>query len=333
MTMTGIADILSRASDTVEDFRGDHDQLAAMLRASWAEGVNPPYLYTTELLADYLRYPGAGPALAPAIYDGSEIVAFVAGFPRRVLIDGTQRRVVISALLTVAPAHKSSGYGLIVWNALLRRAADAGFDGVVNYCVDGEAMHRMIETSCRLLELPLVRVKTFSYLVRAIGTPGGSLTPPAGDGEAPAADLIAAAAALSDQCDVCRLWTEPEADWQLSRYGAVSVRARTETGPALLTGSVLTVDDDDRTPYLVIDDVLWGGLDGEGRVGLVKALVDDAARQGARYAALPLLGYSDLRPFMAAGFLPSPHTMHAYLSLWRAPDEVVATPRYYLDVI
>jgi hypothetical protein len=331
--MTGIADILSRASDMVEDFRGDDAQLAAMLRASWAQGANPPYLYTTELLADYLRYPGAGPALAPAIYDGSEIVAFVAGFPRRVLVGGTERRVLISALLTVAPEHKSSGYGLIVWNALMRRAADAGFDGVVNYCVDGEAMHRMIETSCRLLELPLVRVKTFSYLVRGIAGPAHGAPAPATAATASAADLIAAAAALSGQCDVCRLWTEPEAAWQLSRYGAVSARARSETGAGLLTGSVLTVDDSDRTPYLVIDDVLWGGLDWQACVGLVNALVDDAATRGARYAALPLLGYGDLRPLLAAGFVPSPHTMHAYLSLWAAPDEVVPAPRYYLDVI
>ena len=51
----------------------------------------------------------------------------------------------------------------------MRRAAAAGYDGVVNYCADGEAMHRMIETGCRLLDLPLVRVKSFSYLVGTAG--------------------------------------------------------------------------------------------------------------------------------------------------------------------
>src|SRR6202012_1715259 len=111
--------------------------------------------------ADWLGGPGT--PLAPAIYTDEGLVAFAAGLPRQVEIAGAPRRILISTFLTVAPAHKSSGYGIVVWSELMRRAAAAGFDGVVNYCVDGQAMHRMIETGCRLLDLPLLRVKTFSY--------------------------------------------------------------------------------------------------------------------------------------------------------------------------
>src|SRR5947209_7153463 len=116
--MSAISDIISRASAAVEDFRGDYEELAAVMRASWGESANPPYLYTSELLADCFRYPGAGFALAPAIYDGSQLVAFAAGLPRRVQAAGAPRRILISTFLSVTPARKSAGYGLVVWSEL-----------------------------------------------------------------------------------------------------------------------------------------------------------------------------------------------------------------------
>jgi hypothetical protein len=48
---------------------------------------------------------------------------------------------------------------------------------------------------------------------------------------------------------------------------------------------------------------------------------------------LPVTGYADVRPFLGAGMVPSPHTMHAYLTLWSDPAAVRAVERYYLDVI
>ena len=328
--MTQIADTIARAAQTVEEFRGDHDELAAVMRASWVDGAGAPYLYTAELLADWMRYPGAERAPAPAIYLDGGLVAFAAGLPRQVEVGGATRRILVSTFLTVAPAQKAAGYGIVVWSELMRRAAAAGYDGVVNYCADGEAMHRMIETGCRLLELPLVRVKSFSYLVGRVtgGHPGGAAdAPPPSAGQ-----LVDAAAADRERGDAARLWrvwSDAEAQWQLSRVGSVAVGGDS----AVLTGSVVTVADEARSRYLVVDDVLWGGANDEARRRLLDGLLARAAGDGAGYAVLPVMGYADVRPFLAAGMVPSPHTMHAYLTLWSDPTAAGPVERYYLDVI
>ena len=160
---------LRRASDAVEDFRGDYDRLAAMMQASWGESPAASYLYTAELLADCLAYPGASRSLAPSIYHGSELVAFAAGLPRRVAIGGAEHRIVISTYLTVAAGHKTAGYGIVVWSELMRRAAAQGFAGAVNYCVDQGEMDHMIDGCCRLLGLPLTKATSFFYLTRPLG--------------------------------------------------------------------------------------------------------------------------------------------------------------------
>ncbi|MFL5865046.1 MAG: hypothetical protein ACJ780_30500 [Solirubrobacteraceae bacterium] len=331
--MSGIADTIGRAASAVEEFRGDYGELAAVMRASWVDSPGAPYLYTADLLADFLRYPGADLAPAPAIYADEGLVAFAAGLPRHVEVDGAMRRILISTFLTVASAQKTAGYGIVVWSELMRRAAAAGFDGVINYCAEGEAMHRMIETGCRLLDLPLMRVKSFSYLV-------GRLPPDRPDeegyGERPSAhQLVDAAAGVAERCRgetgarLWRVWSVPEAEWQLSRLGSIAIGA----GGAVLSGSVVTVADEARTRYLVIDDVLWGSVGDNGRRRLVGDLLAAASSEGASCIVLPAMGYQDVRPFLAAGLVPSPHTMHAYLSLWSDPSAVRPVHRYYLDVI
>jgi hypothetical protein len=246
------------------------------------------------------------------------------------------RRILISTCLTVAPAQKAAGYGIVVWSELMRRAAEAGYDGVVNYCADGEAMHRMIETGCRLLDLPLVRVKSFSYLVGTL-TPAGRDSAASGNhpGRPSARQLMDAAAADGerargqDGAQLWRAWSEAEADWQLSRADAIVVG---EAG-AVLTGCVTTVADAARSRYLVVDDVLFASADDAARRRLVGELLAQAAGRGASYVVLPMLGYAGLRPFLTAGLVPSPHTMHAYLSLWSDPTAVTPVQRYYLDVV
>ena len=329
--MTQIADTISRAAQAVEEFRGDYEELAAIMRASWVDGAGAPYLYTAELLADWMRYPGAEQAPTPAIYANGGLVAFAAGLPRQVEVAGTTRHILVSTFLTVAPAQKAAGYGIVVWSELMRRAAAAGYDGVVNYCADGEAMHRMIETGCRLLDLPLVRVKSFSYVVGrvAAGRGDGGGAP----GRPSARQLADAAAAERGGGDpaarLWRVWSDAEAEWQLSRVGSVAVTY----GGAVLTGSVVTVADQAQTRYLVVDDVLWGSVDDRMRRRLLDVLLAQAAADGASYAVLPVMSYADVRPFLAVGMVPSPHTMHTYLTLWSDPKAVRPVERYYLDVI
>ncbi len=329
--MTEIADTIRRAADEVEEFRGDYDELAVVMRDSWGDGPGAPYLYTPDLLAEWLGYPGT--ELAPALYDGEHLVAFAAGLPRQVEIAGENRRILISTFLTVASAAKAAGYGIVVWSELMRRAAAAGYDGVVNYCADGGAMDRMIETGCRLLDLPLMRVKSFSYLVGTLGPRHGAR---GGSGErSPARRLVDAAAAAADRgrddsrARLWRVWSEAEAEWQLSRTGAVAV----SDGEAVLTATVATVADADRSRCLVVDDVLWASARAETRQTLVADLLAQGAGDGASYVVLPVMGYADIRAFVAAGLHPSPHTMHAYLTLWSDPTAVRAVEDYYLDVI
>jgi hypothetical protein len=314
-----------------EDFRGDYEQLAGVMRASWADAPNASYLYTPELLADCFRYPGAEFGLAPSVYKGSELIAFAAGLPRQVRVAGATRRILIATFVTVAAAHKASGYGTAVWSELMRRSAAAGYDGVVTYCAAGQMMQRIVERCCRVLEFPHVPLKSFSYLVRAMPASADA----AHDvGTHPTARALVEAGAKygrapgHDTESLHRVWSEPEAEWQLSRLGAVAVTG----GGAVLSGTVSAVDDAARTRCLIVGDILWGQLEGAARHILLAQLLDRAAGEGASYAAVPLLGYADLRPFLAAGFLPAPNTMHANLTLWSDPQAHPAES-FYLDVI
>jgi hypothetical protein len=329
--LAGFANTIRRASEAVEDFRGDYDQLADVMRASWGQGPSPPYLCTAEFMADCFRYPGSSFSLAPTLYHESELVAFGAGFPRRVLLAGVARRILISAFLTVAPEHKASGYGIVVWSELLRRAKDAGFDGVVSYCVEGGDMDRMVPMSCRLLELPVTRAASFSYLTSSrwelAAARGG------GRRSAHVPQLTTAAAGMAERAELARLWTDEEAAWQLSRLGAVSATSGSDADPAVLTGYVIPLADAVRTLCLVIDDVLWGDLAEDGRTALVADLITSAVSADARIAIVPRVGYADTQAFLAAGFVPSRHTVNSYYTTL-AGAALDRTPvRYYLDVI
>ena len=315
---------------SIEDFRGDYDQLAAAMELSWADSVATPFLYTADFLANSLNYPGSAPSLAPAIYHDSELVAFVAGIPRTLLIQGEVRCVLIVAFLTVASAYKASGYGILVWSDLVRRAAAAGLDGVVNYCVDGEAMNRMIEGSCHRLDLPLVRAFSVSYLSRVIWPKRP--VPTVARSTVDAATLLKAAEPVADEATISRIWTSDEADWQLGRHGGISVAAGRNAETGMLSGYVMPIADRGRTRCLIIDDVLWGDLPTDGREGLACELVAAGSAAGARVVILPVSGYADTQPFLASGFRPSRRTIHAYLTLWNGSMPTDSVPSYYVDV-
>jgi len=320
---------------TPEDFRGDYEQLAAVMRASWADTPNASYLYTADFLAECFRYPGTTFALAPAIYAGSELIAFAAGLPRHVALDGVTRAVLIATFVTVAEGEKSSGYGTAIWSELMRRSAAQGYDGVVTYCAAGHRMQRIVEERSHALGFPHVLLKSFSYLVRTMPATAarasevGTRPSPGQLMEAAAAQCAHEPATADTAPALHRVWSEPEAEWHLSRPGALAVTG----GGAVLGGSVATVDDPARSRVLVVEDILWGALEGAARHILLAQLLDQAAGEGATYAVVPLLGYADLRPFLTAGFLPAPTTMHANLALWSQPDAVRPAESLYLDVI
>jgi hypothetical protein len=314
------------ATRHIEDFRGDFGSVAAMMEESWAGNASPPLLYTPEFLASYFEYPGASFALAPTLYDGADPLAFAAGFPRRVRYAGRELEIVVITFLTAAAEVKNRGYGIVIWTELVKRARAAGFDGMVNYCVEGDAMNRMIVPACRRLRLHAERVQSINYLSRVLWSKSGD-----GDGE-PDPDVeefMRAAAPVVERTPLARVWTRDEASWQIGRAGAITVRDR----GGMLGGYVMLIADARRTPCLLVEDVLWGRLHADERVALARRLVAKAAAAGARIAVLPQLGYADTEPFTAAGFRPSQRVVHMYLTLWGdapAPQPVQSS---YLDVV
>ena len=113
---------------SIEDFRGDFAAVAALMQQSWAENREQSLLYTADFLASCFDYPGANFSLAPTLYDGGKPVAFAAGFPRHVRFKGRELRLLLITFLTVAKEYKKTGYGIVLWNELVRRAQAAGFD-------------------------------------------------------------------------------------------------------------------------------------------------------------------------------------------------------------
>jgi len=318
-------------SHSIEDFRGNFEELATMIEASWLENPTTPFLYTAVFLASLFAYPGASSFFAPTLYRGSEPIAFVAGFPRRIRLFGRELQVMVAALLTVAREYKSSGYGILVWSELVRRAREAGLNGVVNYCIEGEAMDRMIVGGCRRLDVPVSRVCTASYLSRVLlrrRSEGGDAS-----SEISAAEFAEIASTVTAEVPLARRWSLAEAEWQCRRPGIVSV-SQNGSGPGqgVLTGYVMPLANPSRTRCLVIEDVLWGNTEPDGREVLVKELVGNAAAAGAQVAIVPDLGYADLSPFTAAKFRPSGRRIHAYLSLFDDALPAGELPGYYLDV-
>jgi hypothetical protein len=313
---------------TLEDFRGDYESVASMMEESWGGGSTPPFLYTPEFLSSCFAHPEARFSLAPTIYHGAQPAAFAAGFPRTIRLDGRDLRIIVVALLTVAKEHKRRGYGIVVWTELVRRARAAGFDGMVNYCVEGEAMNQMIEGSCRRLDLPVIRAFGIHYLSRVIFPKRNA--PPIDP--LSAGVFLAAAQSISAQVPLVRLWSAAEATWQTTRQGGISAQITDQGSDSVLTGYVMPIANTERTTCLVVEDVLWGSLDATERPTLVKQLIDNAADAGARIAIVPMLAYADTDPFRAAGFRPSNQLVWMYLTIWTGQPRTEPLSSCYLDV-
>jgi acyl carrier protein len=313
------------------DFRGDFDRVAALMEESWAENRSQSLLYTADFLESCFRYPGATYAMAPTMYYGSSPVGFIAGIPRSLQYKGKEWKVMVVTFMTVATQFKKKGYGIVLWNELVKRARAFGFDGMVNYCVDGEAMNGMIVGCCQRLELPVERVYSIPYLTKILWPKVGT-QPDLGTSFDLVHALLDTAAPIPKRVPLARLWTREEAMWQLTRAGAITAYHQVGARQGMLTGYIMELVDADHTRNLLVEDVLWGLLEGEERVALVRQFTEKAAAQGARMANVPLLGYADMEPFRAAGFRPSRRMLHTYLTLWNDSSALEPIPSLYLDV-
>lgn len=324
--------VRTHGARTIEDCRGDFENISRLIESSWAENKQQSILYEADFLASCFGYPGAKLSLAPTIYQDAEPLAFVAAFPRSVLIAEKRLNLGIITFLTAAKDQKKRGYGIVLWNEVVKRLREAGFDGMVNYCVDGESMNTMILGCCQMLKLPTVRALSIPYWSRM-------LQPRKSEGTAPTPSLVRAerflelAAPIAQQTPLTRLWNLEEAEWQCHcRSGSVVTEFQSGSRRGMLVGYIMPVANANRTKCLIVDDVLWGDLEGTERRTLVKAFLAQASEAGAELAVLPVMGYADIEPFHAARFRPSHRTLHAYVTVWRGEPLLEALPSIYLDV-
>jgi GNAT superfamily N-acetyltransferase len=317
---------------SISDFRGDYQSLASVVQRSWAENSQQGLSYAAEFLESFLTAPGASISLAPALYENDVLIGFASGFARRVQYHGRLLNVITSSFLSVLPEYKKSGYGVVLWTELVKRARAQGFDGMVNFCVDGEPMNRMVEGCCRRLQLPVERIFSVRYMASVLKPEafGEDLTPSSSN--APN-DFLELAAPLLLSQPLCRVWTIEEAEWQCARRAdGVSVHTSAGSRRGILTGYILPILDRQRTKCLLVEDVLWDELAPEERLQLLRRFLTQAVSKGAQMASVPNLGYADLLPFKKLRFLPVRRVLHCYLTLFRSDLTLEKLPSIYLDV-
>src|SRR5579859_401632 len=317
-------------SPQIADFRGDFVQVSAMIQESWKENGAQGLSYTPEFLASCLHYPESRSSLAPTLYQGKYPRAFVAGFPRTIQYRGRRLRVLICTMLSVSSEFKKKGYGIILWSELVKRAQSAGYDGMVNYCVDGEPMNGMILGCCRMLKLPTQRIFSVHYLMRLLQPKPE--TPLTQDSEPPSVDQFCRAAS-GIGAPLARVWTDAEAKWQLHRHEGLATYLRSGQREGLLTAYLMDAANPQKTKCLLVEDILWGTLQGEERKTLVDRLLHRGIQAGAQMAFLPCMAYADIEPFKSARFRSSPRTLHCYLTVFDGEPAPEAVSSMYLDVI
>lgn len=319
----------------IQDFRGDFEEVSQLIQTSWSENAQKPLRYSTEFLASCFQYPGASYAMAPTMYMGHEPVAFAAGFPRTVRYRGRDLRVIVASFLSVSVGQKNKGYGVLLWNELVKRARTAGYDGMVNYCVDGESMNGIILGCCRMLKLATARFFSARYQMRVLVPKRASQTH-AEQEESTEADAVSAflegVQPILEATPLARVWSEAEAEWQLKRHGSIVAQHKASSRRGMITGYLMEIANPQRTRCLLMEDLLWGTLEPSEREALLQQFLDRAAFASAQMAIVPILNYADMEPLRAARFRTSPRVVHGYLTVFSgepAPEEV---PAEYLDI-
>jgi GNAT superfamily N-acetyltransferase len=300
-----------------------------VIRESWKHNRQTTFDYTPDYVSSLFEYPGGGPALAPAYYEGGELIAFVVGFPRSVLLEGQVRKLLLMSFFTVAPGYQGQGYGRRIWAECLAQAKNAGYHGILHYCVDGNPSNAITMAGARAAGFEAQHVFTVRHMMRLL-RPAADPQP---EVEAVDPTLFQAAAESLVGLPLARLWSATEAQYQMQRPPGRVCCADTAGG--VLTGYVLHAADETHRPSLFIEDILWGRLEPESRGGLLSRFMSHASKI-ASLVIVPLLEYADMSPFIAAGFRRSPRLLHAYLTLLEespSPGALGEFSGMYVDVL
>jgi len=312
-------------------FRGDFGALAAMVQKSWAENPNQSLLYSEEFLRSAFDYPGSSFDLAPALYGVSGPIGFVAGFPRSVRWDDRSARLILNSFLTASTTVKGAGLGIRLWADLVERSRDQGYDGTINFCVEGDGMNRMMPSLSRFLKLNTTRIFSVEFLIRLLRP--APPEPPPQICESDIDLFMELASTLPDNLPLVRLWTRAEAEWQCRRRaGAIAVSYHAGARRGILTGYMTQVASTPPVTVVLLEDLLWGDLEPTERTELLERFLRVAASQGARTASCPVLGYSSLDILAASRFRRSRRVLHTYLTFWNGfqPRPLDAL---YIDVL
>ena len=313
-----------------ESFRGDFESLAEVVKDSWAQNQNQSLLYDEPFLRSAFAYPGTSFDLAPTIYIDGAPAAFVAGFPRTVRLNGRKQRLACITFWTTSARFKGRGFGSRVWVEILRRARDNGYDGAVNCCVDGAATNAMVVACGKSVNAEVYRVFSAQYLARLLRP-------------APIAETMASPrvvdlflelqARLPESVPLARLLSREEAEWQcVRRTGALCAVHQEGARRGVATGYVVEVIDKDPTIVLLVEDLLWGGLEAQERLALMQQLLAKGAAAGAKLAVAPLMGYAETSTLRGVGFRQSRRLMHMYLTVWSGAPALESLSSVYLDV-
>jgi Acetyltransferase (GNAT) family len=322
---------VQRTRRSIQNFRGDYHGLANLVQRSWGENSQQGLSYSAEFLKSFLTSPGASASLAPAIYQDDALIGFASGFPRQVTVRGHSLRLLTSSFLSVLPEYKKFGFGIALWTELVKRARADEFDGMLNFCVDGEPMNRMVEGCCRRLNLPVLRVFSIRYMSSLL-KPADFTASAARGAASDVDDFLNLAAPLVSSQPLAREWTVEEAEWQcLHRTGGVFAHTARGSRRGILTGYVIPILDSAGTRCLVVEDVLWDRLQPEERSELLGQFLSHAVSQGAQMATVPMLGYADLSAFKKFRFFPTRHVLHCYLTLFKDHFPLESVSSMYID--
>jgi hypothetical protein len=315
----------------VSTFRGEFGELASMMQQSWGNNSSPPILYSEAFLRSAFDYPGTSFDLAPSVYGDSGLLGFVAGFPRSLHWYGKPVHLILNSFMTASTVVKGSGLGLQLWAALIERCRANGYDGTINFCVEGDEMNRIMPGLSRLLKLNTQRIFSVEFLVRLMRPAPTEPLPQVSEQDINL--FMELASALPGSLPLRRLWTRAEAEWQCrDRAGAITVSSSVGGRRGLLTGYLAQVASTPPTTIVLLEDLLWGDLEPAERVELTERFLRAAASQGARTASCPVLGYASLETLTAARFRRSKRVLHTYLTFWNGfqPGPV---PAVYIDVL
>ena len=313
------------------EFGGEFSALAQMIQQSWAQNPNQALLYPEEFLRSAFEYPGTSFKLAPSLYGDAGLIGFVAGFPRSVCWYARPARLVLNSFLTASVNAKGTGIGLTLWADLMERSRKEGYDGTINFCVEGDEMNRMMPVLSRILKLNTRRIFSVEFLSRLLSPV--SLEPRAEVSEQDIDLFLELASNIGDKLPLTRRWTRPEAEWQCrGRDGAITVSSCTGGRRGILTGYITKAASSPPTTVALLEDLLWGDLEAAERADLLKRFLRAAAAQGARVASSPVLGYSSKDTLEAARFRRTKRVLHTYLTFWNG-YEPRPVPAIYMDVL